>query len=93
MTGAGDVAEVSAPSCVSRALPWPALPCSTRPALRCAQVMATLGYASIWIAMSGAVIMYNKFILSHLKFPFPLALTMVGRAPLPPASDASDGSK
>lgn len=55
--------------------------------------MATLGYASIWIAMSGAVIMYNKFILSHLKFPFPLALTMVGRAPLPPASDASDGSK
>jgi len=45
-----------------------------------AEVMATLGYASIWIAMSGAVIMYNKFILSHLKFPFPLALTMTHMA-------------
>lgn len=41
------------------------------------QALTTISYASVWIAASGAVIIYNKWILSRLVFPFPIALTMV----------------
>lgn len=49
-----------------------------QPAIRAprAQDIATLGYAGVWIFMSSAVILYNKFLLNRLPFPFPVSLTM-----------------
>ena len=37
--------------------------------------MGTL-YVALWITLSGAVIMYNKWILVYYGFPFPITLTM-----------------
>ena len=33
-------------------------------------------YVSLWVSLSGAVIMYNKWILVFYNFPFPVTLTM-----------------
>ena len=33
-------------------------------------------YVAIWIGLSGAVIMYNKYLLAYRGFPFPITLTM-----------------
>ena len=33
-------------------------------------------YVAVWIALSGAVIMYNKYLLAYYGFPFPITLTM-----------------
>eukprot|EP00891_Asterochloris_glomerata_P000641 jgi/Astpho2/641/Aster-04482 len=41
-----------------------------------AQVMLNAMYVSIWIGLSGTVILYNKYILAYYGFPFPIALTM-----------------
>ena len=38
-------------------------------------LMGTL-YVALWISLSGAVIMYNKWILVYYGFPFPITLTM-----------------
>lgn len=33
-------------------------------------------YVSLWIGLSGTVIMYNKWILAFYGFPYPVTLTM-----------------
>lgn len=33
-------------------------------------------YVLLWIALSAAVILYNKWILAYAGFPFPITLTM-----------------
>ena len=33
-------------------------------------------YVLLWVSLSGAVIMYNKWILVFYDFPFPVTLTM-----------------
>ncbi len=33
-------------------------------------------YVAVWIALSGAVIMYNKYLLAYRGFPYPITLTM-----------------
>eukprot|EP00899_Mesostigma_viride_P013908 jgi/Mesvir1/22518/Mv18543-RA.1 len=40
------------------------------------KILATLGYVSIWIVLSGLVIVYNKYLLSSYGFPFPITLTL-----------------
>ncbi|KAK9865994.1 hypothetical protein WJX84_007622 [Apatococcus fuscideae] len=35
-----------------------------------------LAYVSVWIGLSGTVILYNKWILSYFGFPYPISLTM-----------------
>ena len=40
------------------------------------QVMMNLLYVSIWIGLSGTVILYNKWILAYYGFPYPIALTI-----------------
>jgi len=40
------------------------------------QVLTSLMYVTIWISLSGAVILYNKWILVFYGFPFPITLTM-----------------
>lgn len=35
-----------------------------------------LAYVAVWIALSGGVIIYNKWVLSYSGFPFPVSLTM-----------------
>ncbi len=40
------------------------------------QVMLNLVYVSIWIGLSGTVILYNKWILAYYGFPYPIALTI-----------------
>ena len=45
-----------------------------------AGVLETLAYTTVWIIISGSVIIYNKWILTVLPFPFPIALTMTHMA-------------
>ena len=33
-------------------------------------------YVLLWVMLSGAVILYNKWLLAYGGFPFPIALTM-----------------
>jgi hypothetical protein len=33
-------------------------------------------YVTTWIALSGTVILYNKYILAYGGFPYPISLTM-----------------
>lgn len=33
-------------------------------------------YVAVWIGLSGAVIMYNKYLLAYRGFPYPITLTM-----------------
>lgn len=40
------------------------------------QVLMGVVYVSLWVSLSGAVIMYNKWILVFYNFPFPVTLTM-----------------
>lgn len=58
------------------------LPVVERPPPRAAAPSASSGYqfhpsvyVTIWIAMSGGVILFNKWILSHKEFKFPILLT------------------
>lgn len=39
--------------------------------------MRSLLYATAWMVVSSAVIMYNKYILTVVPFPFPIGLTML----------------
>uniref|UniRef100_A0A061RF95 Plastidic phosphate translocator-like protein n=1 Tax=Tetraselmis sp. GSL018 TaxID=582737 RepID=A0A061RF95_9CHLO len=40
-------------------------------------VATVYGYVAIWIGLSGAVILFNKWILAFYGFPYPIALTMM----------------
>jgi len=40
------------------------------------QVAANAVYVSLWIGLSGTVILYNKWILAYYGFPYPITLTM-----------------
>jgi len=40
------------------------------------KIITAYSYVAIWIFLSGAVITYNKFLLSFAGFPYPIALTM-----------------
>ncbi|EIE22024.1 plastidic phosphate translocator-like protein [Coccomyxa subellipsoidea C-169] len=40
------------------------------------QVVLNALYVSLWITLSGTVIMYNKWILAYYGFPYPITLTM-----------------
>ena len=40
------------------------------------QVLLNLAYVSVWIGLSGTVILYNKWILAYYGFPYPIALTI-----------------
>lgn len=42
-----------------------------------AQVAVIYGYVGLWIALSGTVILFNKYILSNYGFPYPISLTMM----------------
>lgn len=40
------------------------------------QVVTAYTIVAIWIALSGAVILFNKYILAYAGFPYPISLTM-----------------
>jgi hypothetical protein len=40
------------------------------------KVLTAYTYVAIWIGLSGAVIMYNKYLLAYAGFPYPITLTM-----------------
>ena len=40
------------------------------------QVLLNLAYVSVWIGLSGTVILYNKWILAYYGFPYPISLTI-----------------
>jgi lysylphosphatidylglycerol synthetase-like protein (DUF2156 family) len=40
----------------------------------------TIFYALIWVVLSSAVILYNKYILTVINFPFPILLTTLHMA-------------
>ncbi|BDA42040.1 probable sugar phosphate/phosphate translocator At5g25400 [Coccomyxa sp. Obi] len=40
------------------------------------QVVLNTFYVSLWITLSGTVILYNKWILAYYGFPYPITLTM-----------------
>ncbi len=40
------------------------------------QVVLNTLYVSLWITLSGTVILYNKWILAYYGFPYPITLTM-----------------
>ncbi|PRW20839.1 putative sugar phosphate phosphate translocator [Chlorella sorokiniana] len=40
------------------------------------KVVTAYSYVAIWIGLSGAVIMYNKYLLAYRGFPYPITLTM-----------------
>ena len=50
-------------------LPLPAPPRSPRSLCNCS-------YVALWIFLSAAVILYNKWVLAYHGFPYPVALTM-----------------
>ncbi|EFN57597.1 hypothetical protein CHLNCDRAFT_51167 [Chlorella variabilis] len=39
-------------------------------------IAITYGYVFLWITLSAAVILYNKWVLAYYAFPYPIALTM-----------------
>jgi len=41
------------------------------------KALETYTYVGVWIFLSAAVILFNKYILSVYGFPFPIALTMI----------------
>lgn len=40
------------------------------------QVLMSSAYVTLWIVLSGTVILYNKYILAYHGFPYPITLTM-----------------
>ncbi|GAB4819493.1 hypothetical protein N2152v2_006539 [Parachlorella kessleri] len=40
------------------------------------KVVTAYTYVAVWIGLSGAVIMFNKYILAYGGFPYPITLTM-----------------
>ena len=40
------------------------------------QVLMSTLYVTLWITLSGTVILYNKWILAFYGFPYPITLTM-----------------
>lgn len=40
------------------------------------QVLKSTFYVTLWIVLSGTVILYNKWILAYYGFPYPISLTM-----------------
>ena len=41
-----------------------------------AQIVLNSFYVTLWITLSGTVILYNKWILAYYGFPYPISLTM-----------------
>ena len=41
-----------------------------------ARVLLNSFYVSLWIGLSGTVILYNKWILAYYGFPYPITLTL-----------------
>ena len=41
------------------------------------ELLSSLGHVLLWISLSSGVILFNKYILSELGFPYPVALTMI----------------
>ncbi|KAL4418768.1 hypothetical protein ABPG77_010373 [Micractinium sp. CCAP 211/92] len=50
--------------------------CSTLPAVVNFRCLPRCSYVLLWIALSAAVILYNKWVLAFSGFPYPVALTM-----------------
>ena len=44
------------------------------------RVVDAYSYAGLWIVLSALVILFNKYILTVFRFPFPVALTMIHMA-------------
>lgn len=44
--------------------------------MHAAQVLLNTMYVTLWISLSGTVILYNKWILAYYGFPYPITLTM-----------------
>ena len=40
------------------------------------QIVLNSFYVTLWITLSGTVILYNKWILAYYGFPYPISLTM-----------------
>ncbi len=40
------------------------------------QIVLNSLYVTLWISLSGTVILYNKWILAYYGFPYPISLTM-----------------
>ena len=40
------------------------------------QILLNSFYVTLWITLSGTVILYNKWILAYYGFPYPISLTM-----------------
>jgi hypothetical protein len=40
------------------------------------KIIAAYSVVAVWIVLSGAVIMYNKYLLAYSGFPYPISLTM-----------------
>lgn len=41
-----------------------------------ARIITAYSYVGLWIGLSGAVIMFNKYLLAYAGFPYPITLTM-----------------
>lgn len=41
-----------------------------------AEIIKAYTYVGLWIGLSGAVIMFNKYLLAYAGFPYPITLTM-----------------
>ena len=39
-------------------------------------IITAYTYVAIWIGLSGAVIMFNKYLLAYAGFPYPITLTL-----------------
>uniref|UniRef100_A0A7R9Z8N2 Sugar phosphate transporter domain-containing protein n=1 Tax=Chlamydomonas euryale TaxID=1486919 RepID=A0A7R9Z8N2_9CHLO len=44
------------------------------------QIVLTYMYIAVWIGLSAAVILINKYVLAYSGFPFPIALTLIHMA-------------
>ena len=40
------------------------------------KIIVAYTYVANWISLSGAVIIYNKYLLAYAGFPYPISLTM-----------------
>ncbi|EFN56048.1 hypothetical protein CHLNCDRAFT_145497 [Chlorella variabilis] len=54
----------------------PSRPREPEPESLFTRVVKAYTYVAIWIALSGVVIMFNKYLLAYRGFPYPISLTM-----------------
>lgn len=65
---------VNAPACGWGSALWAGTENGLR--LLLVQVVLNSFYVTLWISLSGTVILYNKWILAYYGFPYPISLTM-----------------